>query len=399
MGRPRALGPGKLYKTEYHWVLDYTDAEGKRKRKRLGGDKRVAERRRLDMIAKRDMALDGLGVVDGQRLGLKEVADLYLTDLMPRVSKHHFKNVNSRLRKSIVALGDKTVGELKAVHAVRLRSAAVEKGKSHRTANLIGSTLSAMLRWAVDVDLIARNPLEKLKALPETAEHKVYRRRALTDLEIGRLLASSEDDDANAQLLARAKDCTHIPQTPMWRTLLDTGARWNELRLLEWADLDFANGYVVFRAEHTKSRRRKVVPLGAGTLSVLRGLQLFHQRVLRRLPRSNERIFLTPRACPWGRSSNNPMRILNRVLIKAGIAKYAPDGTKLDIHALRHTFGTRLSRAGAPLVHTQRLMGHSDPKLTAMVYTHLDVEDLRGAIEGMVVPKGEEQEVLQEKVG
>jgi site-specific recombinase XerD len=33
------------------------------------------------------------------------------------------------------------------------------------------------------------------------------------------------------------------------------------------------------------------------------------------------------------------------------------------------------------LVQVQRLMGHSDPKLTAQVYTHLDVEDLRQAVE------------------
>ena len=42
------------------------------------------------------------------------------------------------------------------------------------------------------------------------------------------------------------------------------------------------------------------------------------------------------------------------------------------------------ARNGAGLVHVQRLMGHSDPKLTAQVYTHLDVEDLRGAIEGVI---------------
>lgn len=29
----------------------------------------------------------------------------------------------------------------------------------------------------------------------------------------------------------------------------------------------------------------------------------------------------------------------------------------------------------------QRLMGHSAPKLTAQVHTHLDVEDLRRAVE------------------
>lgn len=41
----------------------------------------------------------------------------------------------------------------------------------------------------------------------------------------------------------------------------------------------------------------------------------------------------------------------------------------------------RLARNGVGLVQVQRLMGHSDPKLAAQVYTHLDVEDLRQAVE------------------
>ena len=40
-----------------------------------------------------------------------------------------------------------------------------------------------------------------------------------------------------------------------------------------------------------------------------------------------------------------------------------------------------MARRGVPLVMAQRLLGHSDPKLTAQVYTHLDAEDLRGAVE------------------
>lgn len=386
MSRGRALGPGKLWKRDANWVVDFTDAAGARRRKVLGGDKRVAERRRSEIMRKRDMAIDGLGAIEGQDMLLSEIAADYLVDLKPRVSTHHFRNVSGRLERTLVQLEGKTVRELKPVDVFRIRSQAVAERKSHRTANLIGGTLKAMLRWAVEMELIAKNPLQNLKPLPETAEHKVYRRRALSDDEIGRLLDASLDDDEKTALCARLKKVRHIPQTPMWRTLLDTGARWNELRLLEWQDIDFANGHAVFRAEHTKSRKRKVVPLGPGTLAVLRELKLHHQRTLSRLPRAGERVFLTPRGCGWARSSNNPMRIFNRVLKRAGIQKYHSDGTKLDIHALRHTFGTRLSRAGAPLVHTQRLMGHSDPKLTAQVYTHLDAEDLRGAIDGMKVP-------------
>ena len=59
------------------------------------------------------------------------------------------------------------------------------------------------------------------------------------------------------------------------------------------------------------------------------------------------------------------------------------EGRKLDVHALRRTAATRLARAGAPLMHTQQILGHSDPKLTAAVYSHLEAEDLRGAVESL----------------
>lgn len=40
-----------------------------------------------------------------------------------------------------------------------------------------------------------------------------------------------------------------------------------------------------------------------------------------------------------------------------------------------------MARNGALLAVTQRIFGHSDPKLTARVYVHLGSEDLRGAVE------------------
>ncbi len=35
------------------------------------------------------------------------------------------------------------------------------------------------------------------------------------------------------------------------------------------------------------------------------------------------------------------------------------------------------------LTQAQALLGHSDPKLTASLYTHLDASDLRDAVERM----------------
>lgn len=52
----------------------------------------------------------------------------------------------------------------------------------------------------------------------------------------------------------------------------------------------------------------------------------------------------------------------------------------LDPHSCRHTFGTRLSEAGANTKAIQDLMGHADYSTTANIYTHTNVEDLRKAI-------------------
>ena len=43
-------------------------------------------------------------------------------------------------------------------------------------------------------------------------------------------------------------------------------------------------------------------------------------------------------------------------------------------HVLRHTFCTKLARAGIPVKELQYLMGHSDVGTTLKIYTHLDYE-------------------------
>ncbi len=42
-----------------------------------------------------------------------------------------------------------------------------------------------------------------------------------------------------------------------------------------------------------------------------------------------------------------------------------------------------MARNGVPLVQAQRILGHSDPKLTAQAYTSLDAEDLREAVNAL----------------
>ena len=74
---------------------------------------------------------------------------------------------------------------------------------------------------------------------------------------------------------------------------------------------------------------------------------------------------------------------LARVENRAGkevVVKTDDRGRTIDIHALRHTFGTHLSKAGVSLRTAQAAMRHSDPSLTANVYTDPKLLDVAGAV-------------------
>jgi integrase len=76
----------------------------------------------------------------------------------------------------------------------------------------------------------------------------------------------------------------------------------------------------------------------------------------------------------------SPIRILDPDLKVAGIEKRDEFGRTIDVHALRHSFGTLLSTGGVAPGTTQAAMRHS-PLMTMIVCTDPRLLDLRGALE------------------
>src|SRR5262249_1229958 len=74
-------------------------------------------------------------------------------------------------------------------------------------------------------------------------------------------------------------------------------------------------------------------------------------------------------------------KILKRDLRLAGIAKRDDRGRSLDVHALRHTFGTFMSKGGVAPRTAQAAMRHSKLELTMNVYTDPKLLDVRGALD------------------
>ena len=79
----------------------------------------------------------------------------------------------------------------------------------------------------------------------------------------------------------------------------------------------------------------------------------------------------------------------------------SPKPRTTRFHDLRHTTATLLLKARVPLAVVQRILGHSSPTITAGVYGHLDVDDIRAGLEQLSFQPAEEPlaEVLPLAVG
>ena len=139
-----------------------------------------------------------------------------------------------------------------------------------------------------------------------------------------------------------------------------TGLRRGELLALRWQDIDWTAGVSVVRRNYTrgqfgtlKSRRSsRAVPLAQ---RVRNELQLHHQRSRFHAPA--DLVFCHPE--------------LGVVLDPAspqtlpGLLRRA-ELRPVRLHDLRHTFGTRMAAAGAPLRWIQEWLGHSDYRTTTL---------------------------------
>ena len=75
---------------------------------------------------------------------------------------------------------------------------------------------------------------------------------------------------------------------------------------------------------------------------------------------------------------------------------------RIRFHDLRHCAATLMLRAGVDLHRVQRLLRHSDPRITATIYSHLLAGDLRAGVNAIapevVLPEPPKEERLALKV-
>ena len=143
-----------------------------------------------------------------------------------------------------------------------------------------------------------------------------------------------------------------------WRCIPDA------LLGLEWTRTDLQRRLLFLEAEHTKTARRRTVPINAVAREVIANRLQFR---VQNCPSS-----------PWVFAHKNGARIKD---VKRGFATACRRAEIADfrIHDLRHTCAAWLVSAGVPLTEVRDLLGHTTVIMTEK-YAHLAPENVRAAV-------------------
>lgn len=295
-------------------------------------------RKRFD--TKREAKAYLLAVIAGSSKGSGELDTRKLTDLVDQwyeLHGHLLKDGPTRYQRTLAVcrrLGNPFAGVFEAsdfarYRKVRLRKVSVET-VNHETRYLraVFNELSNLGLWQNE------NPLKGIRTFPVPERELSF----LDDDQIKRLLGECKNSRSE-HLLAVVVLC------------LATGARWGEANRLP------RTGLLADRVRfvNTKNGRIRVVPIRPALSEWL--LSVAH-------PSPSRSLFADCRSA------------FRRAVERAGLD--LPKGQLT--HVLRHTYASHSIMNGGDVVTLQRVLGHSDLKLT-MRYAHLAPDYLAKAVE------------------
>ena len=251
----------------------------------------------------------------------------------------------------------KRIADITAAEVDRLRNKRLNAGAAPATVNRDVSALSGVFSHWVENNKGAVHPLASMEVLKVADDETV---RYLLPDEAARLRQALADRDAKAaadrghanvwradrgyELLPEiVGPCDHI--TPMVLLSLNTGLRQGEVFSLAWEAVDLRLQTITVLASHSKGNNTRAIPLNAEAMAVLTAIKP---------ERAAGLVFPSPIT---GGRFNNVKKAWAEVAKAAGL----PD---LRWHDLRHDFASQLVMKGVPLFTVQKLLGHSNSKMT-----------------------------------
>jgi integrase len=332
--------------------------------------------------------------------------------------KEHRAERDRQLRRIAKECGFSWLADLDRTALERWLTQHARSGMSARTRNSYLASALAFSNWCADAEVgrLLVNPFKGIEKANEKAD-KRRQRRALTEEELIKLLKvarerpllealtvrkGSRKGERYAEVRSEVRERLALlgrERALIYKTLVLTGLRKGELASVTVAQLylDPPNPYIALSAADEKNGVGSNIPLRDDLTADLRS---WLSEKLQRF-QDESRLFVGPvpvRLPPETLLFDVPdklCKILARDLVAAGIAqlievngkpridKRDDRGRTVDVHALRHTFGTFMSKGGITPRTAQAAMRHSKIDLTMNLYTDPRLLDVRGALSAL----------------
>ena len=363
-------------KKDTKWLVAWTDENGVRKAKTAFTDYEASLELARKIAKRAAMATAGVTdpFEDHRQTPIAQHLDEFIASLKSgRRAPRYVFQVENRIKRILAGLGVKFLHELDPVAVDRfLADLAQKKNYSGITRNEYIASIKSFTKWAVTYRRAKDDPLVGLKALERKAIDPAHPRRALSMAEIGRLLEAAErrpllevqmirlgpnkgkplanvDRRTKARARRKGRERRLVYLLAAW-----TGLRRNEIRQLTWGDIhvDTIPARITLQARTTKSKRADALPMHPQLADELRAWR----------PASAGPTDFVISTVPH-------MNCLRADLALAGIAHKDEAGRYVDFHSLRVSLATMLAANRVSPRAAQALMRHTDPRLTAGVYT------------------------------
>ncbi|MEZ5077220.1 MAG: site-specific integrase [Solirubrobacterales bacterium] len=359
----RAYGSGSLYEHRGSWYAKWYVGTRQIKRK-IGRKRKRGTREGLTKAqAEKEMRrlMRELKPTTQERLSLREVGDAYnahVRDFLER-KPATVQDYEGILNKAEQGLPKKTVDRYGGSDIEGYVSSMKKAGRAPKTINNHLNYLHGLFAFAEKRGWASGNAVAEADRPRADGADPDIRFIDLEELEA--LLREVPDDVLGAV------------ERPLYLTAAMTGLRQGELIALRWKDVDWKAGLIRVRRNYTRGRfgtpktkrSSRAVPMPERVAIALK--EHFKRS---NYTGSDDLVFAHPETgAPFDASK---MRKRFKVALKAAGVR------SIRFHDLRHTFGTRMAAAGAPLRTIQEWMGHSDYKTTE-IYADYAPDPVQGA--------------------
>ena len=368
MGRHRGSGEGSIFKSGNIWRGQLT-VNGKRKSVSGKTKKEVA-----DKLAELRTSVNHGIYTERNDITVEEWVNYWLMNkVQPKLSEQSFIHLEALFRNHLlqeigdIRLQDVTRSMLEETYAIVFRKKSNDKrykvqDYSRSTVNALSVQMKKCLQYAVDCDILAKNPhngveLHKLRPPKKISAH------------------TSADQEKIIGYCKTGKIYERV-----YYFLISTGMRFGESIALTWDDVDLKTGKILITKTAVSMHGNMEIQDRTKTASGMRTIYIgenitewlkWHKSTLD--PEANYRNLVFPNSRYNIINQSNAIMAWQKICEKLGI-EYR------GIHALRHTWATRALEAGLDIKVVGQMLGHKNVITTMNVYQDvLDNEKIKVA--------------------